>query len=117
VINLLAIVEGHGEVSGLPVLSRRLPQRPDFNVSLQPIRVKRDQFLNDDHEFKRMMLFAAHKAGVRGRVLIVLDADDDCPSELGAKTLKRAQNLKLQPRVAVVIANRETEAWLMGRAA
>lgn len=30
-----------------------------------------------------MLLLAAAKAGANGAVLVLLDADDDCPAELG----------------------------------
>ncbi|MGC9216666.1 hypothetical protein [Acidithiobacillus sp.] len=84
---IASIVEGDGEVAALPILLRRVGawQSPDknFNV-LPPIRVRRDRFLNRDDEFRRMLLLAAAKCGESGWILVLLDADDDCPSELGA---------------------------------
>lgn len=85
-IPIASIVEGDGEVSALPVLLRRLASEWDSAVAinpLPPIRVRRDKFLNKDEEFRRQLLLAAAKSGENGWILIVLDADDDCPAELG----------------------------------
>jgi len=47
----------------------------------------------------------------------LLDADDDCPAELGAQILARAQAIIPHRRVSVVFANREYEAWFLASAA
>jgi hypothetical protein len=46
----------------------------------------------------------------------VLDADDDCPAELGPQLLDRAREARPDKRVAVVLANREFEAWYLAAA-
>lgn len=81
-ISLSPIVEGDGEVAALPVLLRRIAEwrTPEVYVDvLAPIRVYKDRFLNRDDEFTRHLKLAAAKAGERGWILILLDADDDCP--------------------------------------
>ena len=98
---VVAIVEGDGEVAALPILSRCLgawlsPDQPV--VAPAPIRVRRDRFLNRDEEFRRMLLLAAAKCGAAGWILVLLDADDDCPAELGPRILERAQ--RVAPRIA-----------------
>ena len=93
-ISIASIVEGDGEVSALPILLRRLAAEwsPATLVKpLQPIRVRRDRFLNKDEEFRRQLLLAAAKSGESGWILIVLDADDDCPKALGIDIFQRAQ--------------------------
>lgn len=118
-IQIASIVEGDGEVSALPVLLRRLASEWRFAVSvnpLQPIRVRRDKFLNKDEEFRRQLLLAAAKSGEGGWILIVLDADDDCPAELGQQIFDRAQHHVAHRRLSVVIANREFEAWFIAAA-
>ncbi|MHB8251526.1 MULTISPECIES: DUF4276 family protein [Acidithiobacillus] len=116
---IASIVEGDGEVAALPILLRRVGawQSPDknFNV-LPPIRVRRDRFLNRDDEFRRMLLLAAAKCGESGWILVLLDADDDCPSELGAQVLERAYGIVPHRRVSVVLAKREYEAWFLASA-
>lgn len=112
-----AIVEGDGEVIALPILLRRLglwltPNRKLPQI-LTPIRVPRDRFLNKPAEFSRHLQLAAAKCGPTGWVLILLDADDDCPAELAEDIQKRAIKLIPHRRIAVVLANREFEAWFI----
>lgn len=118
-IQIASIVEGDGEVSALPVLLRRLASEwhPAVQVNLlQPIRVRRDKFINKDEEFRRQLLLAAAKSGDGGWILIVLDADDDCPAELAKQIYDRAQQYVAHRRLSVVLANREFEAWFIAAA-
>lgn len=118
-MKVVAIVEGDGEVAALPVLLRRLwhwRSQAKFPDVLHPIRVKRHQFLNRDEEFKRHLLLAASKCGEGGWILILLDADDDCPAEMAPRLLMRAQVFAPHRRVSVVLANREYEAWFIAAA-
>lgn len=81
-MSIASIVEGDGEVAALPVLLRRLAAEwsPGAIVqALQPIRVRRDKFLNKDEEFRRQLLLAAAKSGEDGWVLIVLDTGPGVP--------------------------------------
>jgi len=114
-----AIVEGDGEVAAMPVVLRRLHQRfgPVDHVNvLAPIRVHKDRFLNRQEEFRRHLLLAAAKSGDEGWILIVLDADDACPMALAADIRKRAREVLPFREVAVVIPNREFEAWFIAAA-
>ncbi len=118
-IPIASIVEGDGEVAALPVLLRRLAAEWDpvtLVNPLQPIRVKRDKFLNRDDEFRRQVLLAAAKSGENGWVLIMLDADDDCPANLGRQIYDRARRHIGHRRLSVVLANREFEAWFIAAA-
>jgi len=114
--SVATIVEGDGEVQALPVLLRRLGEwlTPDQYVHVaSPIRVHRDRFLNKEDEFRRHVLLAAAKAGEDGWILIVLDADDDCPSELGETLRQRTQDIAPHRKISVVLANREYEGWFL----
>ena len=116
---VVPIVEGDGEVQAVPVLLRRLSQwlSPHSVVSLgRPIRVHRDRFLKKEAEFRRMLLLAAAKVGAKGWVLVLLDADDDCPVELAMATATRARTVLPHCDVSVVCANREFEAWFLASA-
>ena len=113
------IVEGDGEVAALPVLLRRLNEwmTPDvYTQVLHPIRVRRDRFLNREEEFRRHLLLAAAKCGEKGWILVLLDADDDCPLLLGGQILERARRYVPHREVSVVLANREYEAWFIASA-
>lgn len=113
------IVEGDGEVSALPLLLRRLADWRSESTWVdidRPIRVKRDRFLNREEEFRRYLLLASGKSGEDGWILVLLDADDDCPALLGPEILRRAQELLPDKRISVVLANREYEAWFIASA-
>ncbi len=118
-IAIATIVEGDGEVAALPILLRRMAAEfePFAMIdALPPIRVRRDRFLTKDEEFRRQLLLAASKCGDDGWILIVLDADDDCPSLLGAEICRRAGEYVPHRRLSVVLANREFEAWFIAAA-
>jgi hypothetical protein len=51
-----------------------------------------------------------------GGILVLLDADDDCPAKCGIQLLHRARGARSDKRVAVVLANREYEAWFLAAA-
>lgn len=117
---IASIVEGDSEVAALPILLRRvgawLSPEKDFIDIPTPIRVRRDRFLNREDEFRRMLLLAAAKSGEFGWILVLLDADDDCPAKLGVQVLERARSIVPHRRVSVVLANREYEAWFLASA-
>lgn len=118
-MKVASIVEGDGEVAALPILLRRVGEwrTPESLVQpLPPIRVRRDRFLNRDKEFNRYLQLAAAKCEEEGWILVLLDADDDCPAELGADVLARAQACVPHRRVSIVLANREYEAWFIAAA-
>lgn len=114
---LITIVEGRGEVSAVPILIRRIaaaipsvaPQVP------KPIRVKRNRFLKEN-ELERYVDLAARQAGSDGCILIILDADDDCPPERASEILQRATAVRSDCRIRVVLAQREYEAWFLAAA-
>jgi len=117
--SIATIVEGDGEVEAFPILLRRICEWLSPGVYcnvLQPIRVRRDRFLNREEEFRRMLELAALKTGDDGWIVVLLDADDDCPSELGSKILERAKQVVPHKYVSVVLPNREYEAWFLASA-
>lgn len=117
---IVPIVEGDGEVQAFPVLLRRIaatrPEGSCFQVA-RAIRVRRDRFLNRPDEMRRMMMLAAAKAGPHGRIVVLLDADDDCPADLGARLQAEVSALAPHISTAVVLANKEYEAWFIAAAA
>jgi hypothetical protein len=118
-MKVVPIVEGYGEVTALPVLLRRLREwkTPDEYIEiLSPIRVSRDKFLNREEEFKRYLSLAANKCEESGWILVLVDADDDCPMELSRHILEKAQEYVPHRRVSAVAANREYEAWFIASA-
>lgn len=118
-ISVVSIVEGDGEVHALPVLLRRLGTwlTPDKVLNIgRPIRVKREQFLNRDEVFRKQLILAAELCPDPGWILILLDADDDCPRDLATAIRDRAEGIIPGRSVSVILANREYEAWLIAAA-
>lgn len=118
--SIACIVEGHSEVVSLPILLERLNARlaPERHVSIArpPVRVSKDGFLNKESDFVRYLRLAAAKVSPGEGVLVVLDADKDCPATRGPEILDRARAVVPDRRVAIVLANREYEAWLIAGA-
>ncbi|NLE37759.1 MAG: DUF4276 family protein, partial [Pirellulaceae bacterium] len=46
-------------------------------------------------------------------VLVLIDADDDCPAELGPELLARAGRIRPDIPLGVVIAKSEFESWIL----
>ena len=116
---IVPIVEGHGEVKALPILLRRISGwlTPDIYPDVQtPIRVRRDRFLRKDEDFRKFLGLASAKTLGNGWVLILLDADDDCPAELGTQILDRVREIIPHIRLSVVLAKYEYEAWFLASA-
>ncbi len=89
---IVAIVEGHGEVAALPILLRRIYRQlnpADYLEVPQPIRVGRQKLLKAG-ELEDAVELAGRQTGPGDGILIVLDADSDCPKDLGAQLLSRA---------------------------
>jgi len=114
-VKIVALVEGHGEVAALPILLRRIAAIVDPSARIEvsrPIRVKR-QLLLKPGELERAVELAARQAGPDGRILILLDADQDCPRDLGPALLTRARQIRPDRTLRVVVAKSEYEAWFV----
>ena len=107
------VVEGHGEVRALPVLLRRLSDASgvhDLEFS-RPIRRKRSELVNEE-PLRRTIRLALLREECAG-ILILFDADDDPPCELGPRVQSWASAEAAAVPCAVVMAMREYEAWLL----
>ena len=93
-VTIASIVEGKGEVAAVPILLRRVASQVAPKVlvnALRPIRVQRNQILKSG-QLERALELAARQVGKgRGRILILLDSDDDCPKQLADEMLHRAR--------------------------
>lgn len=118
-MEIACIVEGDGEESALPVLVSRIVTElcPGFwaRAYIATNFHGRDRF-QDEGMVKRAVFNAAGRVGSGGAVLILRDADDDCPV-LGAATLSKwAHEARSDVHVSVVIAKHEYEAWFIAAA-
>jgi hypothetical protein len=94
------------------LLRRILASREAFDIQIsRPFRVKRNQVVREG-ELERAVLLAIEDRADAACVLVLLDADADCPVELGAQLLERCERVTQLP-IAVVLANREFEAWYL----
>ena len=106
-MSVVSIVEGHAEVVSIPVLLRRL------GVQAGPaFRVKRNLVVKSG-ELERALEAALRVRSNPSAVLVLLDADDDCPAQLAPALLERARAVTSLP-VSVVFAVREIESWFLG---
>ncbi|MEZ4360647.1 MAG: DUF4276 family protein [Kofleriaceae bacterium] len=107
------IVEGHGEVEAMPVLLRRVAAALGVAVqATRPFRVPRHQLIKEA-ELQRTVEAVARRVGTDGPILIVLDADDDCIRDRAASMLDQARATRRDRELAVVLPNREFEAWFL----
>lgn len=116
---LVSIVEGHGEVESARILISRVANaiRPDFPIEIgAPIRVRKDQFLNRPEIRRRFLELAAAKAGANGFVLVLLDADQDCPADIAATIQAECAGVIGHIPSACVLASKEFECWLIAAA-
>lgn len=108
------IVEGHGDSRAIRPLIERVTSAycADATVVVaKPLRMQRDRLLKPD-ALERAVTLAARQIRDRdGGVLVLIDADDDCPRELAPALLGRAQAAHGGVAVEVVLAEREFEAW------
>lgn len=107
------IVEGQGEVAAVPVLLRRLrdeAQAWGLEVA-KPHKRSRPRLTKKDY-LQESVRVASLTSGCTG-ILIIFDADDDCPRQLAQELEKWAQEAATEIPCAVVIANREYEAWFL----
>jgi hypothetical protein len=116
-VKLGLVVEGHGEVAAVPVLLRRLVLDPAL-LPLEippPLRVPKGKLLKQA-ELERSVELMARKTAPDGALLVLLDADEGCPAELGPRLLAWAQAVRADRTVGVVLAKREFEAWFVAAA-
>ncbi|HZO24818.1 MAG TPA: DUF4276 family protein [Chloroflexota bacterium] len=117
-MELGCIIEGDGERDALPILLRRVIQEIDpalYVRVLRPIRRPRGQ-LNSQQQITEAVDLALRTLTPPCAVLILIDADDNCPAELGPRILGWARSGGSDLPIAVVLANREYEAWFLAAA-
>jgi len=61
-------------------------------------------------ELERAVELAARQIQHGDAVIILIDADDDCPAELAPKLLSRAKETRPDRDIRVILANKEYEA-------
>jgi Domain of unknown function (DUF4276) len=109
------VVEGDGEVAGLPILVRRHlhENREIYNIEVaKPKNSKGRGNLNVPGGIERYTQHAALPDDVCG-VLVLCDSDDDLVCELGPSLHERAANAVPTKTVAATLAVAEFENWIV----
>lgn len=116
-VTIASVVEGHGEVQALPVLLRRIAHEHGvYGLDVpKPNRVSRST-LATPSGIVRAVQQGAYRVGGRGGVLVLFDADDDCPKELVEQLLGPARGARPDKNVSLVVARKEFEAWYLAAA-
>src|SRR6266540_3273037 len=107
-MRIACVVEGHGEVDSVPILVRRLAEAcdpPAYPDVQRPIRIPGSKLRKPD-EMRRAAQLAASRAGEGGAVLVLLDAEDDCPKER-ALTLAAVIGERTDVKISVVLPKYE----------
>jgi hypothetical protein len=119
---IVPIVEGHGEVAAVPILLERwldFRRYRNFKVDVNgPVRATGQGALTVPHD-------GENELGVENYVeiallrrpdviLVLLDADAECPRSLATNLLVRARTLVPENYpIGVVVAKREYDAWFL----
>ena len=116
-ISIAAIVEGDGEVQAVPLLLRRLAHSlGSWEVEcLRPAPLARAKIPREP-DLKKHIELQARRTGPGGIIVILLDADDDCPANLGPKLTSWAYEQRPDRRFVVSVIPREFEAWFLASA-
>ncbi|MCK5327544.1 MAG: hypothetical protein KAR36_02990 [Candidatus Latescibacteria bacterium] len=79
---IVPIVEGYSEVASVPILLRRILEREAaYSVQVaKPFRVKRNRVVKEG-ELERAIEQVVRSRSGAGGILVLLDADDDCPPQ------------------------------------
>lgn len=116
-VTIASVVEGHGEVPGLPALLHRIAR--DHSVwslrTPRPFRRNKGSLVIPGG-IEAAVEATAHRISEAGGVLVLIDADDDRPGCRGPELLARAQKARSDVPVSVVLADKEFEAWFLAGA-
>ena len=116
-VKLGLIVEGHGEEQAAPVLIRHIARACGFHnpIKCSVRRVPKSQLLKPQ-ELERAVEALTRQIGRNQPILVLLDADEDCPKELAASLKARCQAEHADVTISIVIAKKEYEAWFLAAA-
>ena len=113
-MEVVPIVEGHGDAAAIPVLLRRLVDAAEAWDAVrigQPIRCNRSQLVDEGQLRKRVRV--ARLREHCGAIIVVFDSDDDCPVERAGQVREWAVAEAGPVSCEVVLAQREYEAWFL----
>jgi hypothetical protein len=120
------IVEGQTEAGCIERLLQRVWKEllgaPLRLQVLAPSRTKRDAFVDPEKPDLAKKIEEAHAklaqrlrydSSGRGLLLVLLDAERDCPATLGPRLLQMARQVRSDCDIACILAKRMTENWIV----
>ena len=114
---IVPVVEGAGDVAALPgLLTRILPERYDRTDVIVAQGKSKVVVANGRMKLESKLeqfLQHAHNKPKCAAILVLLDADDDCPVDVSRHLSHRSEQFHLSCPVEVVCAHREYESWFL----
>jgi uncharacterized protein DUF4276 len=110
------VVEGEGEMEAVPLLIRRICNDLFGTFALrttQPVRITKSKLVRPG-ELERAIQLVQKRTP--GPILVLLDADEDCPAILGPDLKSRSLAIIPRQNFSVVIPTCEFEAWFIAAA-
>lgn len=119
VLFIYPIVEGHGEVQAVPILLRRFAHEVFEEYALHVLsayRLPKGRMAAAQHleNAVRLARWKLEQHDGRRAIVVIADADDDCPACCAPALLERARRVAQEIPVGVVFAKAEYEAWFLG---
>lgn len=112
-LRIITIVEGYGEVYAMRVLLQKLVDWETQGAEFPRPKNALGKFnLKKPGGLERFLELARRDPPCDG-ILILVDADDECPIELASDLAERARGCNLPFPIAVVCAKCEYEAWFL----
>jgi Domain of unknown function (DUF4276) len=124
------VVEGHTEAKCaehlLQSIWTKLLGRTERMQVLCPYRGNRDALVHPDRTdladkikeaYADLSRRLRNDSSGRGLLLLLLDAEEDCPARLAPRLLERARTARSDADIACVLAKRELENWFKAAAA
>ena len=118
IVKIATIVEGHGEVVAVPRLLQKIKEEfaPELTLITPVIRLSADKIKHDRAKLQEYIQIAADKIDNQGGILVLVDADSDCPATLGPALLQCAREVHSSVPLSVVLAKGEYESWFIAAA-
>ena len=116
---LAPIVEGDGEQQALLPLIHNVIASSRIDIwpkIMPPYKIPRGTMINRTEEFKRRTAVAARDGGPNARMLVLLDADEDCPVDIGPTLLQHVAARLPDRIISVNVADWEYESWFIASA-
>ena len=116
-LTIVPVVEGDGDVAALPELLGRILlekyDRPDVMVAQGKSGVvKANGRTNLEKKLDKFLQHAQNKPGC-GAILVLVDADEDCPVTVFQELSRRCKEICPICPVQIVYARREYESWFL----